>query len=94
MIFCCLVKTGRRDALTWIHAGWLGAVAPIGGTLMIVGWGLLTFAFVVTAAILALTTRNGRGLPGILGRQELRDSRERSPRGRDEITRSGDARRG
>lgn len=57
------------------------------------GWGLLPFAFVVVATILTLTTRGGRGLPGLLGRQALHDSREHPPTGRGDITRSGDARR-
>ncbi|MDD7927868.1 VanZ family protein [Microbacterium thalli] len=57
------------------------------------GWGVLGGAFVLTAGILTVTTRDGRGLPGILGRQAPRDSREDPPTGPPDITRSGDARR-
>lgn len=72
-------------------------VGGIGGYALLdqlpAGWGLLSAAFVLTAGILAVTTRGGRGLPGILGRQVPRDSREDPPTGRPDITRSGDARR-
>ncbi|MEH3088397.1 MAG: VanZ family protein [Microbacterium arborescens] len=57
------------------------------------GWSLLTAAFFVVAAVLALATSDGRGLPGILGRTALRDSREDPPTGPPDITRSGDASR-
>ncbi|SDQ43532.1 VanZ family protein [Microbacterium sp. cf332] len=56
------------------------------------GWGLLTAAFALAALVVALATPDGRGLPGMLGRLELRDSREDRPAGRSDISRSGDAR--
>lgn len=106
----CVIVSGRTVGDLTVRLRYVGGPAPVAVTRLTrfaggIGgyalldqlsgiWGLLTLAFVVTAAVLALTTRDGRGLPGILGRQELRDSRERGPRGRDEITRSGDARRG
>ncbi|MDD7945506.1 VanZ family protein [Microbacterium sp. NE2HP2] len=54
-------------------------------------WGFLAFVFLVACAILTFTTQGGRGLPGLLGAQVLRDSREHGPAGRVEITRMGDA---
>lgn len=57
------------------------------------GWGLLTGAFLLLVAVMTLATPDGRGLPGILGRAALRDSREGPPAGRPDITRSGDASR-
>ncbi|MCZ4068410.1 VanZ family protein [Microbacterium sp. H37-C3] len=54
-------------------------------------WGFFAFVFLVASAILTFTTQGGRGLPGLLGAQVLRDSREHGPAGRVEITRMGDA---
>lgn len=38
-------------------------------------WSILVTIFAGVAVVTALFTRNGRGLPGVLNRQELVDSR-------------------
>lgn len=116
----CVLLSGRTIGDLTVRLRYAGGPAPaavtrltrliggIGGYALIDqlpgGGGLFSFAFVATAAVLALTTRTGRGLPGLLGRQELRDSREPGsahsrvhrrrggPAGRGDITRTGDAR--
>ncbi|OYC97816.1 VanZ family protein [Microbacterium sp. Yaish 1] len=105
----CVLVSGRTIGDLTVRLRYAGGPAPavvtrltriiggIGGYALLDQlpgpWGFLTFAFLMTATILTFTTRAGRGLPGVLGAQELRDSREHGPAGRVEITRTGDARR-
>ena len=36
---------GRLYLLVWLDIAWLGAITPIGGSLLIVGWGLAAVSF-------------------------------------------------
>jgi high-affinity iron transporter len=49
-IIAFVIKTGRRDALAWVHAGWIAALA-LGG----VTWVVATFAIQVSGANRELT---------------------------------------
>lgn len=45
-----LIFSGTLYALALTNIKWLGAITPIGGTLMIVGWGMLAFGKWITRA--------------------------------------------
>ncbi|MFB8891214.1 VanZ family protein [Microbacterium plantarum] len=103
----CVLVSGRTIGDLTVRLRFVGGPAPaavtrltrflggIGGYALLDqlpdAWGFLAFVFLVTSTILTFTTQGGRGLPGLLGAQVLRDSREHGPAGRVEITRMGDA---
>lgn len=103
----CVLVSGRTIGDLTVRLRYVGGPAPaavtrltrflggIGGYALLDqlpdAWGFLAFVFLVTSTILTFTTQGGRGLPGLLGAQVLRDSREHGPAGRVEITRMGDA---
>lgn len=103
----CVLVSGRTIGDLTVRLRYAGGPAPavvtrltrflggIGGYALLDQlpgpWGFFAFVFPVASAILTFTTQGGRGLPGLLGAQVLRDSREHGPAGRVEITRMGDA---
>lgn len=103
----CVLVSGRTIGDLTVRLRYAGGPAPavvtrltrflggIGGYALLDqlpgSWGFFAFVFLVASAILTFTTQGGRGLPGLLGAQVLRDSREHGPAGRVEITRMGDA---
>ncbi|WP_114588852.1 VanZ family protein [Microbacterium arborescens] len=103
----CVLVSGRTIGDLTVRLRYAGGPAPavvtrltrflggIGGYALLDQlpgpWGFFAFVFLVASAILTFTTQGGRGLPGLLGAQVLRDSREHGPAGRVEITRMGDA---